>query len=604
METFKDEALLEPLVLYKDRLKDAFHNNAIDQFDQMTKRANTNVDANQKFWKIYYDEMKIIAKLKKSKGLRIFFLVMDFIIGIGSFIAAVLLILNAGKGSVSEGLGIGLGIGLIVLGIICIFLSIILIKKIVELHSEIKKREEKAEKAKNDAWNELTSLFKLYDYNMAAVLMRNTTPLIQLDPVFDGEKYTFLNEKYGYQEETSTKISTTYVQSGSILGNPFVFKKNYVQTMRDHRYSGSITITWTERVSDGNGGTKTVTRSQVLTAYYTAPEPAYYLDTWLIYGNEAAPKLSFSRYPTDINNMNDNQISKYVDKFIKKLDKKVEKEILDGDAKTNFTRLPNTEFEALFNALDRDNEVEFRILFTALAQENMIKLLRGKDVGFGDDFIFKKRKKLNYIKSGHMQGSDSLDKDPNSLMHFDHKVAKDLFVKYCDKYLKDVFFDLAPLLSIPIYQQNKTIEYIYENKFKHNITQAEAESAANAHDINYFKHPKTRSAGVILKSDFARTEGESDVYNVTAHSFEGIDRVEIVPTMGGDGKMHNVPVKWIEYKPINRVTPLVVMDTKKDKGEFDSSFSAGQFKDLLSKFVSSDIIYKKRIFSFLAKDNK
>ena len=78
----------------------------------------------------------------------------------------------------------------------------------------------------------------------------------------------------------------------------------------------------------------------------------------------------------------------------------VEKSIKSG--KKAFNRLPNEEFEALFMALDRDNEVEFRLLFTPLAQKNMISILRAKNVGFGDDFIFKKRKELNYIKSMHM----------------------------------------------------------------------------------------------------------------------------------------------------------------------------------------------------------
>ena len=601
METFKDEALLEPLVLYKDRLKDAFHNNAIDQFDQMTKRANTNVDANQKFCKIYYDEMKIIAKLKKSKGLRIFFLVMDFIIGIGSFIAAVLLILNAGKGSVSEGLGIGLGIGLIVLGIICIFLSIMLIKKIVELHSEIKKREEKAEKAKNDAWNELTSLFKLYDYNMAAVLMSKTTPLIQLDPVFDPAKYQYLHDKYGYNYYTKGDISTIYVQSGSILGNPFVFEKNYCQSMRDHVYEGTLTITYTVTVSDGKGGTRRETRTQVLVAHYTAPEPYYYLDTWLIYGNDAAPNLSFSRYPTDVNNMNEKQIERYIKQFDKKLDKEVKKDLLKDDG--SFTRLHNEEFEALFNALDRDNEVEFRILFTPLGQKNMISLLRGKDVGFGDDFIFKKRKELNYIKTGHMQGSDSLDKNPNAFIHFDYKVAKELFINYCDKYLKDVFFDLAPVISIPIYQQHKSLDYIYEKGFNRSVTDAEIESAANSHDINLFKHPATYSTGVILKNQFDFESEDSDVCTIQAYSFSGTDRVAYVPVLGGDGHMHNVPVHWIEYNPIRKDTPFVVRDTKGDKSEYEQGNSEGKFNNTINRFGnSSAILFKKRLMSFVPKN--
>lgn len=604
METFKAEELLEPIELYKTRLKDAFHRNAEEKIDNMTNQAGTNVPANQSFCAIYYKEMKIIEGLRKKKNLRIFGLIMCIIFGLASIVTGVLLICKAAKDEIGKGLGIGLGIGLILVFVLLVFLSVLLGMKIAKLKREIEEHQAIADKAKSDAYNELKGLFHLYEWNMAASLMSETIPLIQLDPIFDGEKFQFLNEKYGYGEYHGGDISTVYVQSGSVLGNPFVFEKNYVQSMRDHRYSGTLTITWTERVSDGKGGSRLVTRTQVLTAYYTAPEPYYYLDTWLIYGNEAAPKLSFSRSPVGLNDMNDKEIERYVKRFDKELDKMVQKSLMDDDHSRNFNRLPNEEFEALFKALDRDNEVEFRLLFTPLAQKNMIKLLRGKDVGFGDDFIFKKRKQLNYIKSQHMQSSDSLDRNPNTLEHFDYKVAKQIFVDYCDKFLKDVFFDLAPLMSIPLYQQYKTIEYIYEGKFHANVTQAETESAANSHNVNLFKHPETRS-GVILKSDFLKKDPDCDVCNITAYSFKGIDRVQYVPVLGGDGRTHQVPVHWVEYIPIQKVTPFVISNTNKSKVEFESEYNAGGFDKMLNKFSGgNDIIYKKRLFSFVPKDNK
>ena len=602
METFTGNDLLEPVELYQSRLKDAFHNNADDYYQQMTDRAKTNVPANQAFCKIYYDEMAIVKRLTKMKNIRVFLLILSIIANIACFIVGSLFIFK-GDSEWNIQNSVLYGVLLIIGGMALIVAVVFLIMKIVKLKSEIEERLARAEQAKQDALNEMKSLFHLYEWNMAASLMTKTTPLLQLDPTFDGEKYEFLHEKYGYSEYKGSDISTVFVQSGSILGNPFVFEKNYVQSMRDHTYSGSITITWTERVYDGDGKSHTEYRSEVLTAYYTAPEPYYYLDTWLIYGNEAAPNLSFSRYPTDINGKNDKQIERYVKKMDKKLDKKVEKSIQKGDG--SFTRMDNAEFDALFNALDRDNEVEFRLLFTPLAQKNMIRLLKDEDAGFGDDFIFKKKRKLNYIKSAHQQRSDSLDKNPYSLMHFDYKVSRQNFVDYCDKYLKDVYFDLAPLISIPLYQQHKTIEYIYENKFNHNVTQAEAEAAANSHNVNLFKHPETRSEGVILKSNFTAQAGDADICEVTAYSFKGIDRVEYVPVHGGDGHMHNVPVHWIEYIPVNKVTPMVVKDTHQNKIEYEQQYSSNNYNDLISRFgAKSDIIYKKRIFSFLMKDNK
>ena len=599
METIKNEELLEPLLLYKDRLKEAFHNNAVEFFDKLTEKGQVNVDLNQDLCKKYYKEMEEIKKLKGKKGFRIFLAVMSIIFAIGGIVAGVLLILNAGK-QISEGAGIGGGIGAIVGGISFIIATIFLFMKVAKLSKEIKEKQAKADKLKAEAFETMKKLNSLYEWNMAAGLMTKTTPLIQLDQVFDPAKYGYLHEKYGYNAYTKGDISTMYVQSGSILGNPFVFEKNYCQSMRDHRYEGHLTITYTVTVSDGKGGTRRETRTQVLTAYYTAPEPYYYLDTWLIYGNDAAPKLSFSRYPTNINNMSEKQIENYIKKFDTKLDKEVKKDLTKGDG--SFMRLDNEEFEALFNALDRDNEVEFRLLFTPLGQKNMIKLLRGKDVGFGDDFIYKKRKTLNYIKSGHMQGSDSLDKNPDSFIHFDHKVAKELFINYADKYLKDVFFDLAPVISIPIYQQHKSLDYIYERGFNRKTTNAEVESAANSHNINLFKHPATRSEGVILKSKFEYEADDCDICTISAYSFSGTDRVAYVPTMGGDGHMHNVPVHWIEYNPIVKDTPFVVNDTNGDKSDYFKNYAEGKFNPIIEKYGnSSAILFKKRLLSFIPK---
>ena len=65
--------------------------------------------------------------------------------------------------------------------------------------------------------------------------------------------------------------------------------------------------------------------------------------------------------------------------------------------------MSNTRFEVLFGALDRTNEVQFRELFTPLAQTNMVDLILSK-TGYGDDFNFRKRRRMNEIVSEHSQG--------------------------------------------------------------------------------------------------------------------------------------------------------------------------------------------------------
>lgn len=602
--TFQDTDLLEPLQFYKSQLKDAFHENAEELFKKLTEKAGTDVEANREAVKKFNQETakcnSLNKDLGKKKGLKGFFI---FLLIIAAIAIAIVLTLTFVVPEfplvVSILVPIGCA-GLIALAIVMIIRQNKLIKG---LNEELAKHQKLADGYKNTAFQTMASLNARFEGNMAAHLMSKTTPVIDLDRNFDPEKYSFLHEKYGYTTSDRTDISTLFVQSGNILGNPFIWEKTYHQNMRDHTYTGTLTISWTERVSDGKGGYRTVYRTQTLTAHVTAPEPAYYIDTTLVYGNEAAPHLSFSRRPTGHAKDDDKHLEKYVREFDKKLDKEVAKDL--DDKKSSFTRLHNEEFEALFNALDRDNEMEFRLLFTPLAQRNLITLMKDKDnVGYGDDFTFRKRKELNYITSSHMRASRYLDYDSQNLKHYSYDECHKLFVNYCDGYCKEVYFDLAPLICIPLYQQHKTREYIYNGQFGHNITQAEAEAAANIHGWNLFKHPATRSLGVILKTRFVKTNGPVDECIVTAHSFQGIDRVTYVSVYGGDGKYHQVPVHWIEYTPISKDTAFAVGSAKEDNfPDFNGSYTGGGYKDLLSRYSIADtVIYKKGLFSFVKKD--
>lgn len=602
---FDDSDLLEPFSFYNLKLKDAFHDNAEEYFDKLTKRAGTNIEANREAVKKYDAECTKINHLEKNvskkKGLKGFLIFLIILCGIG--IALILTLTFVDKGLLPLAVSIAVPIACAG-GIAGCIVGIVKLSKLIKgLNEELDKHRALAAKHKADAEATMASLNKLFEANMAAHLMSKTTPVVDLDRDFDPAKYTYLHERYGYNTSNNTDISTLFAQSGHILGNPFVIEKNYLQSMRDHTYTGSITISWTERVSNGKGGYTTVLRTQTLTASVTAPEPVYRTSVRLIYGNMAAPNLSFSRGPTGHGSDDDKQLEKYVKSFDKKLDKKVEKDLKDG--KASFTRLHNEEFEALFNALDRDNEMEFRLLFTPLAQKNMIAVIRNQEkIGYGDDFSFTKRKTLNYITAGHLQGSTNLDKDPSGLRHYSYDICHKNFVRYCDEYCREIYFALAPLISIPLYQQHKTLDYIYNGQFGHNVTQAECEAAANCHSWNLFKHPATRSLGVILKSRFVGKNDTVDDCIITAHSFSGTDRVTYVSKYGGDGRWHDVPVHWIEYNSISKETPFSVGRAKEDNyPDFSGNYSSGSYKDLLGRYgIADTVLYKKGLFSFVKKD--
>ena len=131
MEKFEGNDLLEPVELYQTRLKDAFHNNADNFYQEMTDKAKTNVPANQSFCKIYYEEMEKVRKLRKQKALRIFLVVLSIIASIAAFIAGVVFI----KKQADEGFqtGILFGILLLLAGVALVVAVVFLIMKIVKL---------------------------------------------------------------------------------------------------------------------------------------------------------------------------------------------------------------------------------------------------------------------------------------------------------------------------------------------------------------------------------------------------------------------------------------------------------------------------------------
>ena len=294
----------------------------------------------------------------------------------------------------------------IVVGAIFLALGIVLLATVYknkkrELDKKADELRALINKLTNEAEAQMAPLNCLFDSSISAHLFNKTCPLIEMDRIFDTKKYEMLREKYEMWGNDDPNVSTLDIQSGSILGNPFVFFKELNMAMVNKTYTGTLTISY----SVGSGQNRhTVT--ETLRATYEAPAPVYSKNTYLVYGNEAANRLSFSRTPSNITGMDEKEIHNYVRKHEKELDKLAAKQMKKGG---NYTPIGNNEFELFFGGLDRDNEVEFRLLFTALGQKSMMDLLKSKE-GYGDDFSFRKIKGLNIITSAHSQRLSFLQK--------------------------------------------------------------------------------------------------------------------------------------------------------------------------------------------------
>lgn len=583
--------ILEPRKKFLTELQKTHKENVEQYFDDLVKEAKIDAGENKRICNEIYaleNEIKALkAKNDRSKfgfmGLLILFFILLF--------AGLILIVVSGSSDNKQllfTLGIVSLVGSVVLLIFSIVRRVTSKKKLTKAISE---KTAKHEELKNKAFGMMAALNSLYEWNIYNTLMNKTVPLIKMDRIFDMNKYHQMVEKFKWEDRDDVHISTLAAQSGSILGNPFIIYRDYVQSMFNKIYTGSITITWSERVSDGKGGYRYRTRTQTLTATVSKPAPTYSSTTRLVFASEAAPKLSFSRAP-----MSHGYDQKSLDKFFKEAEKRVDKYIKEHP---NFTPLGNDQFEDFFGGLDRDNEVEYRLLFTPLAQKAMLDLLTHQDP-YGDDFSFYKKKMINTIISHHSQSID-YDGYPSVFYHFDLEKARENFIERNMNYFRGLYFDLAPLMSIPLYQQYPTDEYIFNKTKGDHFSRLVSETEANRYDNSYFA-PSECVTPLILKSTFVGKGGNAESMNITAHGFKGTERVTYVTKLGGDGKSHEIPVHWIEYTPVSKVTPFTIQASDINRKQFNSLISSGEYQQFLNTNVANGaIICSRGLFSFINK---
>ena len=601
----KDDSILEPLHDYNSKYKALFRENATKFFDSLTKESKVNVDENRATVKKYREACSKLENIKKLinkyRGLKGFLITITVI----SLVISIILIYNAinlfGLTNISElqpWIYIIISVVLIAGSITSIVVIVKIINKIIKNNDAIRiKMEKLCQELLDTCYVQMAPLNNLFDFNMTAKLITETCPLIQLDQYFDVRKYDYMNKKFGFEENNDPNSSTYYLLSGSIVGNPFILQRTFNTYMGSKTYTGSLTITYTEYDSEG----RSYTRSQTLTASVVKPYPEYFYDTRLIYGNEAAPNLCFSRKPnSSVARMNEKQLEKYIKKGDKKIKKMESKALTDDDPTTNFQSMGNNKFDVLFNALDRNNEVEFRLLFTPLAQKNIVNLITTA-LPYGDDFEFYKNHMINIIRTGHDQGQDYYS-EPSNYINYEYDKSKSSFIEYNCKYFESLYFDLAPLISIPLYQQHKPHEFIYKEVYERNFTNYETEQLANSFAIDKFKHPDSIT-NVILKTSLIEKNNNSDKVNVRGYTYTGIERVDYVSVYGRDGYYHDVPVYWTEYIPIFQDTVMEVSHHEESGVVFKNKLRTNErlqkFFDIYS--TQNDIIYQRGLLAFILK---
>lgn len=407
----------------------------------------------------------------------------------------------------------------------------------------------------DEAWRQMEPLNHLYTWNLAPKLMQKTFPSFVFDRYLSANRLNDLQQNFGLLPEFNDGLSLIASQSGAFNGNPFVLARYKQHWMGERTYTGFLVIQWIEQVQDDEGDWFDQVQTQTLTASVQKPYPEYQVVSKLIFGHESAPNLTFSREPSKLSASNSGSVNqKKVDRTIKKVERQASKGIKTGNSE--LTVMSNREFEALFKAIDRDNEIEFRLLFTPLAQQEMVELLNDDSVGFGDDFYFEKLGKLNLLESFHLANT-RFDDDPRMFHSLELQEARRFFVHFHQEYFRAIYFAFAPLWTVPLYRDSRSA-------FASSLVPANApcsdwenEVMANYIGENRFKHPESVTENIVRAYSRSNSSTTSLV-DVIGHGYAGVPRVDFIPVLGGDGNLHSVPVEWIEYIPVTQQTTLIV----------------------------------------------
>lgn len=564
------EDVYEPLARYRDEFRQRFAALARERFKELTATSGIDVGANR----------KLVSEINKLQGradsagtkktLCGWLMALGFVGAAVAFAGAMVMDEPDSKARGLWALGVVVGV---VLGIAMIPPFNAAKKLLGRLEARIAER-------KGVAWRQMEPLNRLYTWDVTVKLIEATVPRLEFDPYFAADRLASLHDQFGWDDSFNEDKSMIFAQSGEINGNPFVFGHYLDMEWGEKTYEGTKEISWTEWERDADGKRRRVRRYQTLHACVTKPIPVYSEQKLLIYGNDAAPNLSFTRQPSGLTGT-DGELWGSIRKKWRLSRLKAHSRNLDDDS--NFTLMGNHEFETWFHAKDRDHEVEFRLLFTPVAQTQMLNLMKDTEVGYGDDFTFIKQRKVNVLFSQHLNEA-AIDTDPSRFHSWDYDSAFSYFIEFNEKYFKDAYFALAPLLSIPLYQQVRTHENIWKDVA---ASFWEHEAVANYYGEDRFAHPSCITRN-ILKTDVVRREGGESTIAVTAHGYRGEERVDYKEVYGGDGNWHSVPVPWVEYLPVQRTSNMCLSERDSPSDLFKEQAAA-----------SGNGVFRRSILSFL-----
>ena len=232
------DELLEPLKAYNNVYKDKIIQAAGEYFDNLIVKSQISVESNRqtvaRLKRLQKERDNLRQKLgsqrAKKAALIIFGIIFIALIFIPIFIMVKTTVLPIWA-------GVLICIAMVAIGVTMIVFGIRMNKTIRELQKRLDAVLAKISDAIREATLQMAPLNAIYDWNMHIKVINSVIPIIHLDEYVDFGKHDKMIKCYGLGENHDEDYSAVYVQSGEVLGNPFLIRTSRVHKMIDKVFS-------------------------------------------------------------------------------------------------------------------------------------------------------------------------------------------------------------------------------------------------------------------------------------------------------------------------------------------------------------------------------
>lgn len=528
----------DPVSGYKNIYKEAFAGSAEAFFDQAVKAGGVDPELN---FKQARELDHLYSQQEKYDGRKALWILLLCLLVIGWIVWGICLWCKAAEGE----LHVVLFSLYTVAAIVFIFAKIV--PELKRISGYLKELEKEISRKYAAAVEHLMGLYDSFGWHTFTALITQVIPQLKFDDFLSLQRVEDFRKNFGLRIADEDFSTMTNSHSGSFYGYPFIFTEDVNFKWGEKVWSGSLTVTYTQWITDSEGKRRSVQRVEVLTASVTRPYPEFHTVKNFFFGHDAAPELSYSRTPSSLSGESGFFTALGKKYRMYKL-RKFERNLTD---ESQFTMMSNRDFELYYKSENRNDEIGFRLLFTPLAQQYMVTLLNDKETGFGDDFALEKSSKVTRIMAVHLNETQFV-RAPFITEMYDLEKIRKSFLEESAHFFRSLYFTFAPLFLIPLYNEPRSDAMEPEECIT--ISQNELEGAANFY-ASHYAHPASVTENYFNIEGFHKIPG-GVAATVRAVGFEGIPQVEHVPRVAGNGSVYLVPVPYTEYLEVVKETPI------------------------------------------------